>query len=428
MSVSRMVTFKTVVFLMLLLALPLFSKNEGGNESNEPVCTVKGIVGDVKIHRTKVRREEAISKGDAAGWAAVQLNMVLREKDIIQTLAQSEVRLETPNGSVIKLGESTALEISALKQSSGVSKTKIKLISGSMVTNVKKLVNNKSSFEIQTPTATAAVRGTIVELDVGSGGLTEVKVFDGKVLVAPAGSKNFVEVGDRQAVDIAPKQKKLVVKEVPKDYKPRTTKLTVKVSPEEAKKNSAPKTAASGGKAKESALVKLSLTLDDPADTINSYLKESITIKGVVAPPDAKVSVNGKAAKPDSAGIFELVMKTPSDTGVFSLKVVADNKESSETVLRTVKVAHAFTEVKLISPIEGLVVTTPSVLVSGTAASGSKVNIGEKSINVERDGTFSAEIALPDKEGGVKLDIEIVDNEDNAVWFTRHVRYKKAAE
>ncbi|MDR2729209.1 MAG: FecR family protein [Chitinispirillales bacterium] len=427
MSVSKMVTFKTVVFLMLLLALPLFSKSDGG--SNEPVCTVKGILGDVKIHRTKVRREEAVSKGDAAGWAAVQLNMVLREKDIVQTLAQSEVRLETPNGSVIKLGENTTLEISELKQSSSVSKTKIKLIGGSMVTNVKKLVNNKSAFEIQTPTATAAVRGTIVELDVGSGGLTEVKVFNGKVLVAPAGSKSFVEVGDRQAVDIAPKQKKLVVKEVPKDYKPRTTKLTVKASPDEAAKtHSAPKTAASGGKAKESALVKLSLKLDDPADTINSYLKESITIKGVVAPPDAKVSVNGKAAKPDTAGVFELVMKAPSDTGVFTLKVVADNKESSETVLRTVKVAHAFTEVKLISPAEGLVVTAPSVLVSGTAASGSKVNIGEKSINVERDGTFSAEIALPDKEGGVKLDIEIVDNEDNAVWFTRHVRYKKAAE
>jgi len=416
MPAYRKTVLMTAAFLMLVCSVPLFSQSGEAN-SNEPVCFVKGVVGDVKIHRIKVRREEAVS--NTAGWTTVRVNMALREKDVIQTFAQSEVRLETPDGSVIKLGENTTLEMSALKyKASGASNTKMKLVSGSMVTNVKKLVDKKSSFEIQTPTATAAVRGTIVELDVGSGGLTEIKVFDGKVLVAPAGSKSFVAVGDRQAVDIAPKQKKLVVKDVPKDYKPRSTKLT---GEDAVKRSAAPKQ-------KQPVPVKLTLKLEDAADTINSYAKETITIKGVVTPANAKVSVNDNAAKPDSHGVFELVMRAPADTGVFKLKVVASNNETSETVLRTMKVAHAFTEVKLVSPVEGQVVKAPSVLVSGTAISGSKVNIGEKSINVERNGAFGGEIALPDKEGSVKLEIQIVDSEDNAVWFIRNVTYKKVAE
>jgi hypothetical protein len=307
-----------------------------------------------------------------------------------------------------------------------------------MVTNVKRLASKSTAFEIQTPTATAAVRGTIVELDVRRGGVTEIKVFDGKVLVAPKGSKKFVEVGNRQSVTIAPKQKKVVVKEVPEDYKPRSTRLTGEADPQEAAKESpAPKKVAvvdsSNAEQELPAPVKLTLKLDEGlADTINSYAKESITVKGVVTPPGAKVSVNGRAAKPDSAGVFELIMRAPSNPGVFTLKVVANDKDSSETVLRTVKVAHAVTEVKLISPVEGQVITTPAVLVSGTAVSGSKVNIGEKSINVERGGTFSAEIDLADKEsdeeGSVKLEIEIVDSKDNAVWFIRNVIYKKNTE
>jgi len=423
MLTSRKVTLKTVVFLTLLCALPLFS--------NENICSVKGIVGDVKINRSKVRREEAVGNNSAAGWRAVQLNMVLRERDVIQTSAQSEVRLETPDGSIVTLGENTTLEISSLKNTPKASNTKIKLVGGSMVTNVQKLVDKKSTFEIQTPTATAAVRGTIVELDVGKGGVTEIKVFDGKVLVAPAGSRKFVEIGDRQTVEVAPRQRKLVVKEVPKDYKPRPTRVIGEVCPEEeaVKQKEAAKQSKKMKEGKESkALVKLSLKLDgEPADTIKKHAKEPFTVNGVVTPPGAKVSINGKAVKPDSTGAFKHVMRAPADSGVFTLRIVANDNEVSETVLRTVRVGApaVAAEVKLVSPVEGQVVKTPAVLVSGTASFGSKVNIGEKSINVEQDGTFSAEIALPGKEGGTKLEIEIVDGEDNAVWFIRNVTYKK---
>jgi len=186
---------------------------------NEHVCSVKGVVGDVKVNRRKVRREEAVKGGIAA-----QVNMVLREKDVIQTSAQSEIKFETPDGSVIELGENTTLEIYTLRHNPRASNTKMKLVGGSMVANVKKSANNRSTFEIQTPTATIVVPGAIVELDM-SGELTEIKVFNGNARVAPVGSRRFIDVGDRQAVDIAPRQRKLAVKEVSKDYKLKNNAL-----------------------------------------------------------------------------------------------------------------------------------------------------------------------------------------------------------
>ncbi|MCL2689269.1 MAG: FecR family protein [Chitinispirillia bacterium] len=432
MFAYRNVTFRAVAFLMLLCALPLFSEDF--------VCTVKGVVGDVKVNRSRVRREEAVSS--TAGFRAVQINMILRERDVIQTSAQSEVRLETPDGSIITLGENTTLEIAAIRHSSKAVNTKVRLVGGSMVTNVQKLTNKRSTFEIQTPTATAAVRGTIVELEIGTGGVTEIKVFDGKVNVAPANSKKFVEVGDRQAVQITPRQRKLVVTEVPKDYKPRSTRLKGEECPEEAAKrikesqanqaaqaNQANQTGGAG--AAGAALVKLSLALDDElADTLKKHAKEPITIKGTVTPPSAKVSINGKVVKPDRSGAFKHTMRAPADSGVFTLRVVANDNNVSETVLRTVKVGNTFKGVKLVTPVEGQEVAGPYVLVSGTAVFGSKVNVGDQRIDVDQNGNFSASVALPakDKDGNVKLEIEIVDGEDNAVWFIRNVKHKKGGK
>ncbi|MDR0306578.1 MAG: FecR family protein [Chitinispirillales bacterium] len=445
--------FRAVVFLMLVCALPLFSQSEAEveTETNDLVCSVKGIAGTVQVRRAKVRRERAVNSANDSGWTDVRLNMILREKDIIRTMAQSEVRLETPEGSQIKLGENTTVEMLALKyrardsktklkitgsaveghesgtvfhrQTATTTNTKVKLVGGSMVTNVKKLVSSKSSFEIETPTATAAVRGTTVELDVKNG-LTEVKVFDGKVLVAPAGTKKFVEVNDRQAVDIAPNQKTVTVREVPAEYKPKSTRLKNEPPPQSAPSG---RDRADAG-VEEPVSVQFSLKLDGPADTISCYARDSIIVKGVVSPPTARVRINNKQARPDEYGAFTLALTVPSDSGVYPLKITANDKEVSETILRTLKVAHVYTEIKLASPVEGQVFEKPEVEVSGTAAPGSIVNVMGKSITVNRNGTFSGEAVLSDKEGDVKMEIEIVDKENNAVWFIRNVKYQKTAD
>jgi len=216
MSGFRAGAFTSVIILVVLIAMPLFSQEER-------ICTVKGIIGNVRVLSAR-ERNPAVNKDDVNTWPNLRLNMTLREKDVIRTMAESEVKLEIADGSVIKVSENTTVEMSALRQRGSNTNTKINVISGSVVTNVKKLADSKTSFEIETPTTAAAIRGTFVEVDVNENG-TALKTFEGVVEAGPARSKNRVILEDYQMVEIAPKQKRAKVSEVPAKYKPKSTRL-----------------------------------------------------------------------------------------------------------------------------------------------------------------------------------------------------------
>jgi hypothetical protein len=184
-------------------------------------CTVKGIMGTVKVFSARDRSKP--DKNNVSTWPAARLNMVLRENDKIATLAESEVRIETPNGSEVRLKENTEAEVAALAGGAGT--TKIKVSNGSVVANVKKMTGEKGAFELETPTSLAAIRGTTVELDSRKGAGTTVKTFDGTVRVTPAGSKNSTAVGNYEMTEVAPKQKSAKARGVPGFYNKKTTKL-----------------------------------------------------------------------------------------------------------------------------------------------------------------------------------------------------------
>ncbi|MCL2689234.1 MAG: FecR domain-containing protein [Chitinispirillia bacterium] len=216
MTNFRRQTLAGTVVLMILTAMPLFSQEER-------ICTVKGIIGNVKVFSARDRRANA-DRNDVNTWPDLRLNMVLREKDVIITMPESEVRLEIVDGSIIKISENTTVEISTLRQRGSNTNTKINVVSGSIVTNVRKLADSRSSFEFETPTSAAAIRGTFVEVYVTDEGTT-LKTFEGVVEAGPARSKNRVILEDYQMVEIAPKQKRVRAGEVPAKYKPRSTRL-----------------------------------------------------------------------------------------------------------------------------------------------------------------------------------------------------------
>jgi len=447
MFVYRNFCSKAVAVLVLFCAVSLFAQDSG----EERVCVIKGVVGNVKVRRSpnyyKVRRENAVdvkakSQADVkdTGWVAARLHMKVWEKDEIMTGAQSEVRIEMQDGSQVKLGENTVIEVALLRYGTGgralpadrrnnVTTTKFKVPNGSIVASVKKLLNSKSSFKFETPTATAAIRGTVLELDVKKGSNTVARAFDGVILVAPAGSEAFVELSDGKMAEFVPEQKAVFVKDVPKDYKRKSVLLKGEKEPEPAKGSKGKEQGSAVDPAKataDSVSVKLKIDLGDAADTVRCYALDSIMVEGIVNPAGAKVSVNGVAAAQDKNGIFKISLLAPSDSGVYPIKIVAEDRELSETLIRTMKVAHVYKSVKLITPVEGqTVVGKPAVLISGTALPGSKINVSGVTLNAKRDGTFDGEVPIPDKEGNVTLSIEIVDANDNAVWIERHIKYRK---
>ncbi len=206
------------VSILVLAACAVFAAVSAQDGSG---CTVKGVMGTVKVFSARDRSKP--DRNNVGTWPAARLGMALRESDVIATLAESEARIETPNGSEVRLRENTTAEVAKLAGGNGV--TKIKVNDGSVVANVKKMTGDKGAFELETPTSLAAIRGTTVELDSRKGSGTTVKTFDGTVQVAPAGSKNRTPVGNYEMTEVAPGQKNAKSRAVPSFYKQKTTKL-----------------------------------------------------------------------------------------------------------------------------------------------------------------------------------------------------------
>jgi len=422
---------------VMAVSLPLLA----AEVVEERVCTVTGVTGGVQARYSpnymKMRREKAVAKGIAAApvsgsiteeWSDLRLGMAVGEKCEVMTGPESEVRLETADGTVLRVGENALLEIATLQAVTPKAKAKgpapettvnakFKLMYGNFVGSVKKMTSDGKNVKFETPTAVAAIRGTVIEAEVGGKSNTLIRAFDGTILVAPIGSKRFVEIGDGKMVEIAPKQKVLVVRDVPSGYKRKALLLKgEKPAPVKESKKSA--------KPKEPAAVKVRLDLGDIPDTLNCYAGDTVIIEGAVAPANAKISVNGITVAPDKNGAFKVSVPAP-DSGKFPLNIAAESETAAEAVIRTMRVAHVHTEVRLITPVEGEVVKKPAVLVSGTAEPGSKVNVLGVTLNVRRDGTFSGEVGIPPREGNVKIQVEIVDRDDSAMWIERIIRYKK---
>jgi len=204
------------VSLLTVVVCAVFADVSAEDGSN---CTVKGIMGTVKVFTARSKADP----NNVSTWQDARLNMTLRVKDKIATLAESEVRIETPNGSEVRLKENTTVEVAKLAGGDGV--TKLKVADGSVVANVKKMTSDKGGFELETPTSLAAIRGTTVELDSRKNSGTTVKTFDGTVQVAPAGSKKSTPVGHYNLTEVAPGQKNAKARGIPSFYKQKTTKL-----------------------------------------------------------------------------------------------------------------------------------------------------------------------------------------------------------
>jgi len=407
------------------------------------VCTVSGVIGDAQVRYSpnynKMRREPAVAKGVVAApvsgsitweWSKLRQGMAVGEKCEIKTGPESEARLETADGTILKVEENTQVEVAILQSVTKKVKNsapettvnaKFKVLYGSILGNVKKITHENPNVKFETPTATAAIRGTVIEVEVARNANTLIRAFEGTILVAPISKKNkYVEVGDGKMVELAPKQTALLVRDVPKGYKRKSFLL----KGEKAANNKESKKSERSEKPKEPVAVKLRLDLGDIPDTLSCYAGDTVTIEGVVAPANAKISVNGVAAVPAKDGAFKLAIPAP-DSGTFPLNIVAESETMAEAVVRTMRVAHVHTAVRLITPAEGDVVRKPVVLISGTAEPGSKVNVLGVTLNVNRDGTFSGEVGLPPREGTVKVQVEIVNRDDAAVWIERNIKYKK---
>jgi len=161
------------------------------SQSSDQYCVITTISGAVTV----------LPKGSVT-WNEAEVNMQLREGDRIRTASNSSVVITLFEGSVIELEPDTEVGIKELSMAVGTGSTTISLEQtiGTTISRVQNLVDTASSYEIATPSAVAAVRGTEYEVEVLSDNTTMVVVTEGSVLVNAQGVAVVVNDGERTTV------------------------------------------------------------------------------------------------------------------------------------------------------------------------------------------------------------------------------------
>jgi hypothetical protein len=326
----------------LFLAFAASSSVLAADKAEGRTCTVTGIVGGAQVRYSPnyndARREKAVANGMTAAavsgsvskeWSELRQNMVVGGMCEIRTGPGAEVRLETPDGCVLRVEENTHVEIAVLRavtmkpKSKGAAPetaldAKFKLFYGGLIGNIKKVLRGEwHNVEFETPTATAAIRGTVIELEAVKGGNTLIRAFEGTISVAPLGGKP-VDVGDGKMVELAPNQKDVAVRDVPKGYKRKDLFLKGERAPapviEEGRRSEKPEEALAAGFGFEPdagdavAAEGLAAPLEDGVDAApavdgqpaqgvsEEYAEYAPPAPVPAAPPPAAVAVEGGAA------------------------------------------------------------------------------------------------------------------------------------
>ncbi len=152
--------------------------------SGRSLEAARATIGTVNYVSGTVLRAEEMSQS----YNRLQRGMRLREGDTIKTKDESRFEAKLKDGSMLRLGSNSQLQMSQISfdrsQPRKKKKVKTKLFFGRVWASVTSLFGNDSSFEVETENAVAGVRGTKFSANTSEGGDTLVKVYEGKVLVS----------------------------------------------------------------------------------------------------------------------------------------------------------------------------------------------------------------------------------------------------
>jgi hypothetical protein len=143
-------------------------------------ATLAGAQGIAKVK--EIEGSLSLMRGGATEWREAKPNMPLKIGDQLYTREESFGVIEYANGAILRMDEKTKIVIAAADDKG----TKTANNVGEVWVNMRKLVTKGSEFELSSPTATAAIRGTVFQMSCGQDSSTDVAVYTGKVAVGPS--------------------------------------------------------------------------------------------------------------------------------------------------------------------------------------------------------------------------------------------------
>ena len=147
-----------------------------------------------------------VMKAGTDDWIEGEVGMSLEVGDAIKTGDDSGAEITFFDGSTIELKPGTEIKIASLDISTDTGSTTIglKQTIGSTVSRVTKILDPASTYEVETPTGVAAVRGSVMLVSVGGDGTTLITNQEGNIY-AMAQDVELQIFEDRQCI-ISPNQ------------------------------------------------------------------------------------------------------------------------------------------------------------------------------------------------------------------------------
>lgn len=179
-------TYRKYLVLSAVLALvpmPLLSQDN-------LIATLVDVKGEVAVRR------------DGGAWQPVASGRQLADRDEIFTGVESEANVKFSDGSGMTVRELTQILVGAIARQQDRKTVELQLKLGEIKAQVRKDKLVDTNFEIQTPTATASVRGTEineVSFHPSRGMSTDLK--SGALLVRSARGSTLTRPNDRARVD-----------------------------------------------------------------------------------------------------------------------------------------------------------------------------------------------------------------------------------
>ena len=140
-----------------------------------------------------------LKKEGSANWIPAKLNDPIGESTVISTGFKSTAIVTVGNSTLI-VRALTRMSLEALMNSDETDTVNIGLSTGRIRADVKPPAGGKTSFAVQSNTATASVRGTVFEMDT-----VNIQVHEGSVRFQPTGGPKsrpvMVNAGQESQID-----------------------------------------------------------------------------------------------------------------------------------------------------------------------------------------------------------------------------------
>ncbi|MBI2264995.1 MAG: FecR domain-containing protein [Armatimonadetes bacterium] len=159
------------------------------------MSSVPACFADTPEYKLAIREKGKVDyqKQRTEAWTSIIASVLLRDGDLLKTHELAGAALRLYDGSTVKIGENTLVEVS---QYGGTRPNWIQVLAGKVLVHVQRVLGRKQSFEVRTPTATLAARGTVFSVDVVNvQGSTVVQAIHGSVEVQAHGVKTVLSPG-----------------------------------------------------------------------------------------------------------------------------------------------------------------------------------------------------------------------------------------